>query len=153
MRCFGNILYEAFFREMSCAWVKKTTLSNLGAVVSLRGSVVNIRFDVDLPPIYTLLYAMEGKIAIEVLAQLNAQRDARIVFQVSRVAQIKCLLTDHEKFEPGLSGAQALLVSSFFLLGDLRKSDIIGFLPISQNSITYQPRALLWADMSCAFSA
>ncbi len=50
----------------------KTTPSNLGAVISVRGSVVDIRFDAHLPPIYSLLHAKEGKIAIEVLAQLDA---------------------------------------------------------------------------------
>ena len=38
----------------------------------MRGSVVDIRFDAHLPPIYSLLHAKEGKIAIEVLAQLDA---------------------------------------------------------------------------------
>jgi F-type H+-transporting ATPase subunit beta len=46
--------------------------TNLGAVVSVRGSVVDIQFDGHLPPIYSLLHADEGKIAIEVLAQLDA---------------------------------------------------------------------------------
>jgi F-type H+-transporting ATPase subunit beta len=50
----------------------ETPLSNLGAVVSVRGSVIDIRFDAHLPPIYSLLHAQEGKIAIEVLAQLDA---------------------------------------------------------------------------------
>jgi F-type H+-transporting ATPase subunit beta len=49
-----------------------TTPSNLGAVVSVRGSVVDVRFDSHLPPIYSLLHAKEGAIAIEVLAQLDA---------------------------------------------------------------------------------
>jgi F-type H+-transporting ATPase subunit beta len=47
---------------------------NLGVVVSVRGSVVDIRFDTQLPPIYSLLRAREGTIAIEVLAQLDAHR-------------------------------------------------------------------------------
>jgi F-type H+-transporting ATPase subunit beta len=47
--------------------------ANRGAVVSVRGSVVDIRFDANLPPIYTLLRAGEqGRIAIEVLMQLDA---------------------------------------------------------------------------------
>ena len=42
----------------------------------MRGSVVDVRFDAHLPPIYSLLRAGEdGKIVIEVLAQ----RDARHV--------------------------------------------------------------------------
>jgi F-type H+-transporting ATPase subunit beta len=54
----------------------QTHLSNLGAVVSVRGSVVDIRFDDHLPPIYTLLRAGDKEqIVIEVLAQ----RDARHV--------------------------------------------------------------------------
>src|SRR5665811_2187665 len=52
----------------------KASPSNLGAVVSVRGSVVDIRFDAHLPDIYTLLHAKDGEIAIEVLAQLDAHR-------------------------------------------------------------------------------
>ena len=50
--------------------------SNLGTVVSVRGSVIDVRFDEYLPPIYSVLRAgTEGRIVIEVLAQ----RDARHV--------------------------------------------------------------------------
>ena len=52
----------------------KANSTHLGTVVSVRGSVVDIRFDEYLPPIYSLLHAQEGKIAIEVLAQLDAYR-------------------------------------------------------------------------------
>jgi F-type H+-transporting ATPase subunit beta len=45
---------------------------NLGKVVSVRGSVVDVRFDDKLPPIYSLLHAREGAISIEVLSQLDA---------------------------------------------------------------------------------
>jgi F-type H+-transporting ATPase subunit beta len=48
--------------------------TNHGSVVSVRGSVVDVRFDLHLPPIYSLLRAKEGKIAIEVLSQLDAHR-------------------------------------------------------------------------------
>jgi F-type H+-transporting ATPase subunit beta len=50
----------------------KANPSNLGKVVSVRGSVVDIQFDSHLPPIYSLLRAKDEKIAIEVLAQLDA---------------------------------------------------------------------------------
>ena len=54
----------------------RTSSSNLGVVVSVRGSVVDVRFDKHLPPIYSVLRAGdEGRIVIEVLAQ----RDARHV--------------------------------------------------------------------------
>jgi len=53
-----------------------STLPNTGIVVSVRGSVVEARFDHRLPPIHTLLHAGDaGGIVIEVLAQ----RDARHV--------------------------------------------------------------------------
>jgi F-type H+-transporting ATPase subunit beta len=47
--------------------------ANLGAVVSVRGSVVDVRFDQHLPPIYSVLRAGDkGQIVIEVLAQRDA---------------------------------------------------------------------------------
>jgi F-type H+/Na+-transporting ATPase subunit beta len=49
-------------------------LINTGVVISVRGSVVDILFDEHLPPINSLLHAREGKIAIEVLSQLDAHR-------------------------------------------------------------------------------
>ena len=54
----------------------KASVSNLGVVASVRGSVVDIRFDEHLPPIYSVLRAgAKNQIVIEVLAQ----RDARHV--------------------------------------------------------------------------
>src|SRR5664280_1304099 len=54
----------------------RATPSNRGVVVSVRGSVVDVRFDAHLPPIYSVLRAGEGgRIVVEVLAQ----RDARHV--------------------------------------------------------------------------
>ncbi|MFN2372081.1 MAG: F0F1 ATP synthase subunit beta, partial [Candidatus Krumholzibacteriia bacterium] len=52
----------------------QTRPANSGTVISVRGSVVDIRFTGQLPPIYSLLYARDRTIAIEVLAQLDAQR-------------------------------------------------------------------------------
>jgi len=52
----------------------KASPSNIGEVVSVRGSVVDIRFAVYLPPINSLLHAKGGGIVIEVLAQLDAYR-------------------------------------------------------------------------------
>lgn len=50
----------------------ETFKKNLGSVISIRGSVVDVRFDKKLPPIYSLLKAKEGKISIEVLSQLDS---------------------------------------------------------------------------------
>jgi F-type H+-transporting ATPase subunit beta len=48
----------------------KTRSANLGAVTSVRGSVVDVRFDGLLPPIYSVLRAgAKSEIVIEVLAQ------------------------------------------------------------------------------------
>jgi F-type H+-transporting ATPase subunit beta len=48
--------------------------SKLGTVVAVRGSVVDVRFDTALPPIYTVLRTgLDKKIIIEVLAQLDAR--------------------------------------------------------------------------------
>jgi len=53
-----------------------TPPANTGVVVSVRGSVVDVRFETDLPPIHSMLRTgVDGSIAIEVLAQ----RDARHV--------------------------------------------------------------------------
>ena len=49
--------------------------SNLGAVVSVRGGVVDVRFDTRLPPVYTVLRAgSDRQIVIEVMEQLDARR-------------------------------------------------------------------------------
>jgi F-type H+-transporting ATPase subunit beta len=48
---------------------------NLGSIVSVRGGVVDVRFDRRLPPIFSVLHAgAEGKIIVEVMAQLDASR-------------------------------------------------------------------------------
>jgi F-type H+-transporting ATPase subunit beta len=48
---------------------------NTGAVVSIRGSVVDVKFEQRLPPIYSVLRTgADGKIVIEVMVQLDAQR-------------------------------------------------------------------------------
>src|SRR5271156_3157639 len=63
---------EVYSRNME----SKASASNSGVIASVRGSVVDVRFDNRLPPIYSVLHAGEaGRIVIEVLAQ----RDARHV--------------------------------------------------------------------------
>ncbi len=42
-------------------------------IVSVRGGVVDVRFDRRLPPIFSVLHAgAEGKIIVEVMSQLDA---------------------------------------------------------------------------------
>ena len=53
----------------------KTSLQNLGTVVAVRGSVVDIRFKGKLPAIYSLLRTgAQEQIVIEVLAQREAHQ-------------------------------------------------------------------------------
>ncbi|MEP7730408.1 F0F1 ATP synthase subunit beta [Marinomonas primoryensis] len=53
----------------------ETAPLNTGTVISIRGSVVDVRFDHQLPPIRTLLHTGTKKqIAIEVFSQLDAHR-------------------------------------------------------------------------------
>jgi F-type H+-transporting ATPase subunit beta len=47
-------------------------LSNLGTIVSVRGSVVDVQFEKLLPPIHSILEADEGRVVIEVFAQRDA---------------------------------------------------------------------------------
>jgi F-type H+/Na+-transporting ATPase subunit beta len=50
-------------------------VSNSGEVISVRGSVVDVRFDRHLPPIFSVLRAgPDGGIVIEVMAQLDSLR-------------------------------------------------------------------------------
>ncbi len=49
----------------------KELQSNMGQVIAIRGSVVDVYFEKKLPPIYSLLHAKEAKIALEVLVQLD----------------------------------------------------------------------------------
>jgi F-type H+-transporting ATPase subunit beta len=53
----------------------QTSSPNLGAVASVRGSVVDVRFDGPLPPIYSVLRSgVKNEIVIEVLAQRDARQ-------------------------------------------------------------------------------
>lgn len=52
-----------------------TNTINCGTIISVRGSVVDVLFERDLPAIYTLLYTGKDKnIAVEVLTQLDDHR-------------------------------------------------------------------------------
>lgn len=52
----------------------ETHQSGTGIIIRIQGSVVDIRFEDNLPPIYTLLRTgKDGNIAIEVLSQLDRQ--------------------------------------------------------------------------------
>jgi F-type H+-transporting ATPase subunit beta len=51
----------------------KAGVANVGIITSVRGNVIDIRFDTALPPVHTLLRAGDDdRVAIEVLAQRDA---------------------------------------------------------------------------------
>jgi F-type H+-transporting ATPase subunit beta len=57
------------------AMTDPTAHANVGTVVAVRGSVIDVRFDAQLPPINSLLHVgTDGKVVIEVWAQLGANR-------------------------------------------------------------------------------
>ena len=59
---------------MDAALQNKTSPANIGKVISIRGSVVDVGFEDRLPPVYTLLLTgKENQISIEVLSQLNSR--------------------------------------------------------------------------------
>ncbi len=59
--------------------------ANIGAIVAVRGSVVDVRFAHTLPPINTLLRTGDsGKILLEVWAQLDANRVRAIAMTPTR---------------------------------------------------------------------
>src|ERR1035437_6724179 len=73
-----------FFSGASCVWDgasvgdqmrSEAPSSNHGAVVAVRGSVVDVRFDRCLPPIFSVLRAgADREIVVEVMTQLDASR-------------------------------------------------------------------------------
>ena len=105
----------------------KTGSPNLGTVVSVRGSVVDIRFDAGLPPIYSLLRTgLNGEIAIEVLAQLDAQRVRGIALTPTQGLARGTVVTD--------SGGPLLAPVGKNIVG--RMFDVFG------NAIDHQPAPL-----------
>ncbi len=48
------------------------SLLNIGKVLSIRGSVIDVEFNKKLPPIFSLLHGKGGKISIEILSHLNS---------------------------------------------------------------------------------
>lgn len=55
--------------------IHKSNIPNFGTIISVRGSVVDMRFDTQLPAIYSLLRTgKKSEVAIEVLSQLDEFR-------------------------------------------------------------------------------
>ena len=68
-----SALYAVDVKKMVQRSLRPEEAKHLGEVVAVRGSVVDVRFNQDLPTIYTILLVQtKKKIAIEVLAQLDS---------------------------------------------------------------------------------
>jgi F0F1-type ATP synthase beta subunit len=94
----------------------KTALSNIGVVASVRGSVVDLRFDKHLPAIYSVLRAGDkGRIVIEVLAQ----RDARCVrgIALTPTQGLEQLSPEDRKVVAGARRLERFLTQPFFTTG------------------------------------
>ena len=73
----------------------ETTSSNLGVVASVRGSVVDMRFDGPLPPINSVLRTgAEKQIVIEVLAQRDARHVRGIALTPTQGLERGMMVTD-----------------------------------------------------------
>ena len=71
------------------------TLSNVGTIISVRGSVVDVRFEDYLPPINSLLHTgKKGQVVIEVWAQLSARTVRGIALTPTQGLARGMLVTD-----------------------------------------------------------
>ncbi len=102
----------------------KIPTQNLGKVVSIRGSVVDVFFEQHLPPIYTLLRTGENEaIAMEVLSQLDAQR-------------VRCIALTPTQ---GLARGMAVQDTGAPLLAPVGKSILSRMFDVFGNAIDRQP--------------
>ena len=102
----------------------KVPTPNLGKVVSIRGSVVDVFFEQHLPPIYTLLRTGENEaIAMEVLSQLDAQR-------------VRCIALTPTQ---GLARGMAVQDTGAPLLAPVGKTILSRMFDVFGNAIDRQP--------------
>ena len=77
----------------SATSARGTGRANLGVVTSVRGSVVDVRFDESLPPIYSLLRAgKDARVAIEVLMHLDGRHVRGIALSPTQDVRVGDLL-------------------------------------------------------------
>lgn len=98
--------------------------ANTGVVISVRGSVVDARFEDELPPIYTVLRTgAEQEIVIEVLAQLDAQNVRGIALTPTQ----------------GLARGMAVIDSGGPLLAPVGKEIVSRMFDVFGNTIDRKP--------------
>ena len=102
----------------------KVSPPNFGRVVAIRGSVVDVHFDQQLPPIYTLLRTgAKLEIALEVLSQLDAHRIRSIALTPTQ----------------GLARGMAVQDTGAPLLAPVGKSILSRMFDVFGNAIDRQP--------------
>ena len=75
-------------------------MKNSGLVVSVRGSVVDVRFENHLPPIYSVLRAGdEGRIVIEVLAQFRERIADRRLPEIQPLGRARQIAFDEQHLQ------------------------------------------------------
>ncbi|MFZ2726742.1 MAG: F0F1 ATP synthase subunit beta [Methylococcaceae bacterium] len=110
------------------------THQNIGSVVSVRGSVVDVRFNKQLPAIYNLLHAGQNhEIAIEVLAQLDAQKVRGIALTPTQ----------------GLARGMAVIDTGAPLQAPVGEAILARMFDVFGNTIDREPKAenLIWRSV------
>ena len=111
--------------------------TNFGAVVAVRGSVVDVRFEERLPVIYSLLRTgQENRVAIEVLVQLDAQHVRGIALTPTQ----------------GLARGMVVTDTNGPLLAPVGKHIIGRMFDVFGNAIDHQPSPaeVQWRTVHCA---
>ena len=114
---------------------EKSKEPNRGIVMAVRGSVVDVRFEDRLPPIYSLLHTgKEGQIAVEVQSQLDAH-------------QVRCIALTPTQ---GLSRGMAAHDSGGPLKAPVGKETLGRMFNVFGNTIDHQqnlPAGMLWRSV------
>ena len=77
----GDDVHTANMARLDLLLSKPAAISNQGTILSVRGGVVDVRFDRCLPPIFTMLRAgAQGQIVVEVMAQIDTNRVRGVAF-------------------------------------------------------------------------
>ncbi len=114
---------------------EKSKEPNRGIVMAVRGSVVDVRFEDRLPPIYSLLHTgKEGQIVVEVQSQLDAH-------------QVRCIALTPTQ---GLSRGMAAHDSGGPLKAPVGKETLGRMFNVFGNTIDHQqnlPAGMLWRSV------
>lgn len=107
-----------------------------GKIVSIRGSVVDVWFETNLPPVYTLLHTGKNKeIAIEVLAQLDIHR-VRGISLTSTQGLARGMLAETDGMQLTVPVGKEIIGRMFDVFGNT--IDHLGQLPVTARRNIHQ---------------